>query len=289
MIYSTESDLVPFFRGIVHGLQPYAKANDIRLSFSSSIPRIGILFQPFNLSQAVIHIICCQINLLPPKSRIQVSLSFSEDLQYIVIDLQNSTIDLNHLTDITIHTGYQFSGRSVSNGSVYSLQLPLHPESPFEQSNSEPSVRQNDNLPQFYKEIQKRFTQNFTRTERLISSLEKNRPQEAAFMQKINTLIKVNIENENFGTDDLCKAMFLSRTQLFRKMKSLVNEAPANYIRNIRLQKAKELLETTDLTISEVAYISGFQTINHFTKVSKEEYGIPPSVYRQSNHSATNR
>jgi transcriptional regulator GlxA family with amidase domain len=71
-------------------------------------------------------------------------------------------------------------------------------------------------------------------------------------------------------------------------MKSLVNEAPANYIRNIRLQKAKELLETSDLTISEVAYKSGFQTINHFTKVFKEEYGIPPSVYRSHNNHATN-
>lgn len=280
MIYSTESDLVPFFRGIVYGLQPYAKANDIRLSLSSVVPRIGILFQPFILSQAVIHIICCQINLLPPKSRIQVRLSYSEDLQYIAVDLQNSTIDLNHLTEINYHSDYSFSGRSVPNGSVYTLLLPLHPKTTFEQANSERSLRLNDKLPQFYREIQKRFTKNFTQTEKIIASLERNRPWEAAFIQKINTLISANLSNEKFDSEALGKVMLMSRTQLFRKMKQLVRQAPANYIKTFRLQKAKELLETTDLTVSEVAFNAGFLTINHFTRIFKIQYGIPPSVYR---------
>lgn len=283
MIYSAESNIIQFLKGIVRGLQPYAGANDIRVSFSSPVSRSEILFQPYLLSQSVIHILCCQINLLPPKSRVQVKVSYSEDCQNIVIDLQNSNIDLNHLTDITIHSSYQFTGQSLTNGSVYRLLLPVSRES-SEQTDLEHAIRKNDNVPEFYKEIQKRFTKNFTQAEKIIASLEQNRPKDAAFIQKINTLIKANLSDENFDFDALCNAMFMSRTQLFRKMKSIVRQAPAHYIKIFRLKKAKELFETTDLTVSEVAYQTGFLTISHFTRIFKRQYGIPPSVYRQQSN-----
>ena len=107
-------------------------------------------------------------------------------------------------------------------------------------------------------------------------------------MQRINALINANLEDENFDSIALCKAMSLSRTQLFRRLKSLIRQAPAIYIKTIRLQKAKELLETTDLSVSEIAFKTGIQTVSHFTKIFKKQYGIPPSVFRQSNGSATN-
>jgi transcriptional regulator GlxA family with amidase domain len=107
-------------------------------------------------------------------------------------------------------------------------------------------------------------------------------------MQKINALIKSNIENENFDTNTLCKAMSLSRTQLFRRVKSLIRQAPAQHIKTVRLHRAKELLETTDCTVSEIAFKTGFQTISHFTKIFKKQYGILPSVYRHSSKVATN-
>jgi AraC-like DNA-binding protein len=228
------------------------------------------------------------INLLPPKNEISVRLIDEQEKNSFRIEIENSGLNLIHIPEITSRSVYSFNGKSLPNGTLYFMDLPSERHAILSGDQLNQNIRTND-PPQFYKEIKNWFTQNFTRTERLIASLEKNRPQEAAFMQKINTLIKVNLENENFGTDDLCKAMFLSRTQLFRKMKSLINEAPANYIRSIRLQKSKELLETSELTISEVAYKSGFQTINHFTKVFKEQYGIPPSVYRCNNQYATNR
>jgi transcriptional regulator GlxA family with amidase domain len=118
--------------------------------------------------------------------------------------------------------------------------------------------------------------------------LEESRPHEAAFMQKINALIKVNLENENFDTNALCKAMSLSRTQIFRRLKSLVRQAPAYHIKTMRLQRAKELLETTDWTVSEIVCKTGFQTISHFTKIFKKQYGILPSVFHHTGKSATN-
>ena len=107
-------------------------------------------------------------------------------------------------------------------------------------------------------------------------------------MQRINALIKVNLEDENFDTDALCEAMSMSRTQLFRRLKSLIRQAPAHYIKTIRLQKAKELLETADLTVSEVAFKTGFQNLSHFTNIFQKQYGILPSVFRRSSKTATN-
>jgi transcriptional regulator GlxA family with amidase domain len=76
------------------------------------------------------------------------------------------------------------------------------------------------------------------------------------------------------------KRCVLSRTQLFRRIKSLIKQAPAHYIKTIRLQRAKELLEATDCTVSEIAFKTGFQTISHLTKVFKKQYGTAPSVFR---------
>jgi transcriptional regulator GlxA family with amidase domain len=135
-------------------------------------------------------------------------------------------------------------------------------------------------LPPFYKEFQKRLRSHFIQTGKPIAPPEESRPLEVAFMQKINALIKVNIDNENFDTKSLCKTMSLSRTQLFRRIKSLIKQAPANYIKTIRLQRAKELLEATDCTVSEIAFKTGFQTISHLTKVFKMQYGTAPSVFR---------
>jgi AraC-like DNA-binding protein len=288
MIYPSKTDIVLFINGLVQSLQPYAKVNDISISFSSSRTSHIVHYQPFLLSQSIIQFICNLINLLPPKSRIFIRLNLEQENQPVRLEIENTGLNLIQIPEVISNSAYAFTSSPLAEGTLYSMEL-----SPLVEITTDDNLLNNrmhrNNPPHFYKEIQKRFTRNFTLTERLIASLEKNRPQEAAFMQKINTIIKVNFENENFGTDYVCKAMFLSRTQLFRKMKSLVNQAPANYIRSIRLQKSKEMLETTDFTISEVAYKSGFQTINNFTKVFKKEYGIPPTVYRSNRNSATNR
>jgi AraC-like DNA-binding protein len=287
MIYSSEADIVPFVKGIVQCLQPYARANDIRLSAATESGIPPVLYQPYLLSTSIIHLVCNMISLLPPKSSIQVRLEFEGVDQPLKIRVANTGIDLIRVHEIQPNSGYCFTGQSLLKGSCYSLSIP------FNDPESTPSVTfqssgTSGNLPQFYREIQKRLTSHFSQTEKLISSLEKSKPREAAFLQKVNTLIQVSLEDENFDTDRLCEAMCMSRTQLFRKMKSLVRQAPANYIRSVRLHKAKELLETTDLTISEIGYRTGFQTISHFTRIFKSRYGIPPRVYRGNNHSATN-
>ena len=287
MIYSSEADIVPFLKGLVQSLQPYAQANEVSISFSSDVKKQVLLYQPSLLSQSLVQLICNIINLVPPKSKITVRLSFNADNQDLHVEIENTSINLIRVIEVTAQTTYSFTGYPLSHGTLYRLVLPLQDKTStpnqFARENTSPN-----NLPQFYREIQKRLHTHFTQTEKLLATLEQSRPHEAAFMQKINTLIKVNLENENFDSNALCKAMSMSRTQLFRRLKSLIRQAPAIYIKNIRLQRAKEMLETADLTVSEIAFRTGFQNVSHFTKIFKKQYGIPPSVFRRTNKYATN-
>ncbi len=287
MIYASEADIIPFLRGIAEGLQPYARSNQVSISFSSRTKRQVLYYQPVLLSQAVTQLICNIINLLPPKSKIKLRLLNDPVDQHIWIEIENTSFNLIRVNEICVKGTYLFTATGLPNGTLYRLSLPLNhfiAAGHQETTVTSPST----NFPLFYKEIQKRFQTHFTQADKLIASLAQSQPQEAAFMQKINTLIKINLENESFDTNSLCDAMLMSRTQLFRRLKSLIRQAPANYIKLMRLQKAKELLETTDYTVSEIAFKTGFQAISHFTKIFKKQYGILPSVFRRSNQTATN-
>ena len=84
-----------------------------------------------------------------------------------------------------------------------------------------------------------------------------------------------------FGLPDLCRKANLSRSQLFRKLKALTGKSTTNFIRTIRLAKGKELLETTNQTVSEVAYAVGFNNLSYFSTMFKEVYGFPPGEVRK--------
>jgi AraC-like DNA-binding protein len=286
MIYPAEADIVQFLKGLTQGLRPYARENQVHLSFLSGIKKMSVSYQPVLLSQAIVQIICSIINLVPPGSKIQVRLLYGPENKNLHLEIENTGINLMRVSEICIKGLYSFDTIAKPNGTIYRLILPLHQQTLT--LNQFIETNKFNNLPPLYAEIQKRLRSHFTQAEKHMAALEQSRPKEAAFMQRINALIKVNLEDENFGTDDLCKAMSLSRTQLFRRMKSLVRQAPANYIKVIRLQRAKELLETTDLTVSEVAFKAGFQTLSHFTNIFQKQYGILPSVLSRSNKTATN-
>ena len=71
--------------------------------------------------------------------------------------------------------------------------------------------------------------------------------------------------------------MLMSRTQIHRKLKALTNTSTSIFIRRIRLNKAKEMLEKGELNVSEVAYEVGFKNPKYFSQTFSEEFGFPPS------------
>jgi signal transduction histidine kinase/DNA-binding response OmpR family regulator/streptogramin lyase len=102
---------------------------------------------------------------------------------------------------------------------------------------------------------------------------------ENAFLLKIRTRILEHIADENFGITQLCGLIHLSRAQLHRKLIALTGESTSNLIRKVQLEKAKELLSSGELNVSEVAYMVGFKTQAHFSRVFSEAFGKPPSNY----------
>lgn len=103
-----------------------------------------------------------------------------------------------------------------------------------------------------------------------------------AVIHKLNLLIEENIENSKFSVDDICTHLGLNRSQLHRFIKDQTQLSTSLYIRKIKLQKAKELLATTQLRISEIAYSIGIDSPQSFSKYFTEEFGISPSDFRKS-------
>ncbi|MCU7548685.1 substrate-binding domain-containing protein [Chitinophagaceae bacterium LB-8] len=101
------------------------------------------------------------------------------------------------------------------------------------------------------------------------------------FINEFTTLVESNIANEDFSVDDVCKAMAISRVQLYRKVKALLNINVNDYILNTRLQKAKYLLQHEEATVSEIAYKVGFSSPAYFSTVFKSKFGVTPKAFKE--------
>lgn len=105
--------------------------------------------------------------------------------------------------------------------------------------------------------------------------------QEDIFMGKVRKTVEKRMKNKNFSTPELSKALGMSRSHLHLKIKALTGLPTSHYIRSIRLQKAKELLETTDEKISDIAAQVGFSRPTYFSRLFSEQYGQSPRQFRQ--------
>ena len=103
---------------------------------------------------------------------------------------------------------------------------------------------------------------------------------EDQFILKLTTAIKDRLGDADMSIPELCQAVHLSHTQLYRKLKAITGKTPSQFVRSVRLQKALDLLRSSDLNISEIAYEVGFNDPNYFTRMFKEEYGQVPGDMR---------
>ena len=101
------------------------------------------------------------------------------------------------------------------------------------------------------------------------------------FISEFTSVIETNLSNENFSVEDICKSIGISRVQLYRKVKALLNINVNDYILNMRLQKAKYLLQHEESTISEISYEVGFSSPAYFSTVFKSKFGITPKAFKE--------
>ena len=101
------------------------------------------------------------------------------------------------------------------------------------------------------------------------------------FLQKLIKTVEEKLDDPDLNPTYLCQVVKRSNTQVNRKLKALTGKTPSQFIRSIRLQKAVELLKTTDMNVSEIAYKVGFNDPNYFSRSFSEEFGYPPNSLRK--------
>mgnify|MGYP003624914990 FL=1 len=105
---------------------------------------------------------------------------------------------------------------------------------------------------------------------------------EQLFVRQLNQQIKTNLDNTNFSVENLADALNISRVQLYRKVKAMMGISVSDYISNYRLEKAKSMLESTNYSISEIGYATGFSSPNYFSTAFKGKFGVTPGAYKKS-------
>lgn len=97
------------------------------------------------------------------------------------------------------------------------------------------------------------------------------------FITRFKEVIEARLEDSDVSVEDLAADMNLSRVQLYRKVKSLSGRSPVELLRTARLNRAYQLLLSSDKSVSEVAYAVGFSAPSYFTKCFRDEFGVSPS------------
>ncbi|MCW0483942.1 hybrid sensor histidine kinase/response regulator transcription factor [Gaoshiqia sediminis] len=100
------------------------------------------------------------------------------------------------------------------------------------------------------------------------------------FLEKVLDILELHYSDQDFSIDNLSSEMGMSRVTFYRKIKKISGEGPGEFIRKFRMQKAATLLRENSKTIEEVCSDVGFQSLPHFRKNFKQEFGVLPSKYR---------
>ena len=204
------------------------------------------------------------------------------DTFYLKLVVENTGVNLSRIGEIPINTRnpviiHADRDKSTAYEIHWYLEKPTDPYSSDSTTISHPP----DDVRGFYAAVRNRMSVYFKKQENLMAVLSAQNPKEAIFLQKINTIINAHIDDETFDAEQLARSMAMSRMHLLRRLKPLVNQSPAHYIRDIRLIRAKEMIEKEDLSIGEICFKIGFQSQSHFTRAFIEKYGVRPTAYRK--------
>lgn len=158
-------------------------------------------------------------------------------------------------------------------------------EKPFHQEELLMRIRKllelRTNLQQYY--LKKASVHGTAKVVTLIEDAIADNRVEDAFVKKVRALIEDQLSNTELTVEQLCKALFMSHSQLHRKLDALTGCSPIKFIRIIRLNKAKDLLKNHTANVSSVAYQCGYNDPGYFARVFKHEYGVTPQEWRSHN------
>ena len=125
--------------------------------------------------------------------------------------------------------------------------------------------------------IRKKLQEKFSKGEFLSKPVEKKlKSIDEKFLAKVLEVIEKHLSEEEFSIEECSSEVGLSRTHFHKKLRALVGKSPSQYVRTVRLYRAKQLIEEEKGNVSEVAYSVGFSSPAYFSRCFKEEFGYPP-------------
>ncbi|MCD8318346.1 MAG: response regulator [Paraprevotella sp.] len=105
--------------------------------------------------------------------------------------------------------------------------------------------------------------------------------EDEEFMDHVIEVINANMKDETFNVERMAEALCLSRSSLLRKIKTLFNLSPIDFIRLIRLKKSAELIQTGKYRVGEICFIVGFGSHSYFSKLFYKQFGMTPKDFEQ--------
>jgi signal transduction histidine kinase/ligand-binding sensor domain-containing protein/DNA-binding response OmpR family regulator len=172
---------------------------------------------------------------------------------------------------LTALTGEEQQLRSIETGASDYLTKPF---------NFEILLSKIKNLLLQQQALRKTFTKK-VEVQHAEMNVENERTDEK-FVQNVLKIIEENVSNADFSVEDLSRALFMSRSAVYKKLFILTGKTPIEYIRIVRLEKAARLLQKTNKTVAEVAYETGFNNPKYFSRYFKAQFGVLPSTYHNT-------
>jgi AraC-like DNA-binding protein len=281
MVHPVTANVIPMLHHLVQGLLPFAEAQGVALKFETEIETLATSYHPENIVPDLTQLLCRVVTFTPEGH--EVTLRASIQGAFLQLYIENTGTNLAHLSEIVAKLNHEAQATALEGGGTkFELEVPIQNEQPTEAvPQPAPSSGGHSLLKPFFAEMRKRLSSHFSDPVNLEKAVSGRNPRDGAFLQKVNAIILAHIDREDFDVKRLCKSLVLSRTQLYRRLCPLIKQPPAKYIRLVRLQKAKELLEAGELTIGEIALNTGFQSQSHFTRLFLEHYGMKPSSFKR--------
>lgn len=107
-------------------------------------------------------------------------------------------------------------------------------------------------------------------------------PNDRKFMDKLIELMEKNMDNGDLVVDDLVREVAVSRSVFFKKLKTLTGLAPIEFIKEMRINRAAQLIETGEFNMTQISYMVGINDPRYFSKCFKSKIGMTPTEYKDS-------
>jgi len=132
----------------------------------------------------------------------------------------------------------------------------------------------------------KQWSERQTDSPSTITGIEPTQPHitpfDEQFMKQVMEVMEKQMDNPDLTIDEFAQELSMGRTVFYQKLKTIVGFSPVDFVREMRIKRAIQLIESGEYNISSIAYMTGFNDPKYFSKCFKKKYGISPSEYKSS-------